>query len=69
MTPDEINNAREEVLKELLLRKHMQKKDWNRNVLSVRTNDDLAVKIKNHCTKNKTSFNSFFNTLLNKFFN
>ena len=69
MTPDEINNAREEVLKELLLRKHMQKKDWNRNVLSVRTNDELAVKIKVYCKKNKVSLNQFLNTLLTKFFN
>ena len=68
MTPDEINNAREEVLKELLLRKHMQKKDWNRNVLSVRTNDELAVKIKVYCKKNKVSLNQFLNTLLTKFF-
>ena len=69
MNADEVNNAREEVLKELLLRKQQSKKDWNKNIFSVRTNEDLAVKIKNHCTKNKTSFNSFFNTLLNKFFN
>jgi len=69
MTPDEINNAREEVLKELLLRKHMQKKDWNRNVLSVRTNDELAAKIRVYCKKNKVSLNQFLNTLLTKFFN
>ena len=69
MNTDEINNAREEVLKELLLRKHMQKKDWNRNVLSVRTNDELAVKIRVYCKKNKVSLNQFLNTLLTKFFN
>ena len=69
MTPDEINNAREEVLKELLLRKKQQKKDWNRNVLSVRTNDELAVKIKVYCKKNRVSLNQFLNTLLTKFFN
>jgi len=70
MTPDETaNSAREEVIKELLLRKQQRKKDWNKNIFSVRTNDNLAVKIKNHCKENKTSFNSFFNTLLNKFFN
>ena len=68
MTPDEINNAREEVLKELLLRKNMQKKDWNRNVLSVRTNDELAAKIRFYCKKNKVSLNQFLNTLLTKFF-
>jgi len=69
MNSDEINNARDEVLKELLLRKKQQKKDWNRNVLSVRTNDELAVKIKVYCKKNKVSLNQFLNTLLTKFFN
>ena len=68
MNSDEVNNAREEVLKELLLRKKQQKKDWNRNVLSVRTNDELAVKIKVYCKKNKVSLNQFLNTLLTKFF-
>ena len=70
MTPDETaNSAREEVIKELLLRKQQRKKDWNKNIFSVRTNDNLAAKIKNHCKDNKVSFNSFFNTLLTKFFN
>ena len=70
MNQDEFaNSAREEVLKELLLRKQQRKKDWNKNIFSVRTNDNLAVKIKNHCKENKISFNSFFNTLLTQFFN
>ena len=69
MNTDEINNARDEVLKELLLRKKQQKKDWNRNVLSVRTNDELASKIRVYCKKNKVSLNQFLNTLLTKFFN
>ena len=70
MTPDETaNTAREQVLNELLLRKQQRKKDWNKNIFSVRTNDTLASKIKDHCKKNKVSFNSFFNTLLAQFFN
>ena len=70
MNQDEFaNSAREEVLNELLLRRQQRKKDLNRNIFSVRTNDTLAVKIKNHCKENKISFNSFFNTLLTKFFN
>ena len=70
MNQDEFaNSAREEVLNELLLRKQQRKKDWNKNIFSVRTNDTLASKIKDHCKKNKVSFNSFFNTLLTKFFN
>ena len=70
MTPDETStNAREEIIKELLLRKQQRKKDWNKNIFSVRTNDTLASKIKDHCKENKVSFNSFFNTLLTQFFN
>ena len=69
MNSDEVNNAREEVLKELLLRKKQQKKDWNRNVLSVRTNAELAAKLRVYCKKNKVSLNQFLNTLLTKFFN
>ena len=69
MNQEEVNNARDEVLKELLLRKKQQKKDWNRNVLSVRTNDELAAKIKIYCDKNKISLNQFLNILLTKFFN
>lgn len=70
MTPDETaNSAREEVLKELLLRKQQRKKDWNKNVLSVRTNDELAAKIRDYCKENKISLNLFLNTLLTKFFN
>ena len=70
MTSDEFaNSAREEILNELLLRKQQRKKDWNKNIFSVRTYDTLAVKIKDHCKKNKVSFNSFFNTLLAQFFN
>jgi len=69
MNINDSNNAREEVLKELLLRKKQRKKDWNRNVLSVRTNDELASKIKAYCDKNKITLNQFLNTLLTKFFN
>ena len=46
MNTNEINTAREEVLKELLLRKQQRKKDWNKNIFSVRTNDEIAAKIK-----------------------
>ena len=69
MTPDETaNTARDQVLNELLLRKQQRKKDWNKNIFSVRTNDTLAVKIKDHCKKNKVSTNQFFKTLLINFF-
>ena len=63
-----VKRAKNEVLAELLLRKQQRKKDYNRNVLSVRTNDELTAKIRDHCTKNKISTNQFFKTLLIKFF-
>ena len=70
MPPDETANiARAQVLNELLLRKQQRKKDWNKNIFSVRTNDTLASKIKDYCKQNKVSFNSFFNPLLTQFFN
>ncbi len=68
MNTNEVNTAREEVLKELLLRKQQRKKDWNKNIFSVRTNDELAAQIKVYCDKNKISLNQFLNTLLTKFF-
>ena len=69
MTPDETaNTAREQVLNELLLRKQQRKKDWNKNVLSVRANDELAAKVRDYCKKNKVSTNQFFKTLLINFF-
>ena len=48
-----VKRAKNEVLAELFLRKQQRKKDYNRNVLSVRTNDELAAKIRDHCSKNK----------------
>ena len=69
MTSDETaNNAREELIKELLQRKEQRKKNWNQNIYSVRTNDDLKAKIDNHCKEKKITFNAFFNQLLNNFF-
>ena len=63
-----VKRAKNEVLAELFLRKQQRKKDYNRNVLSVRTNDELAAKIRDHCSKNKISTNQFFKNLLLKFF-
>ena len=63
-----VKRARDEVLAELFLRKQQRRKDYNRNVLSVRTNDELAAKIRDYCTKNNISTNQFFKTLLTNFF-
>ena len=69
MKEDElVRRARDEVLAELFLRKQQRRKDYNRNVLSVRTNDELTAKVRDHCTKNNISTNQFFKTLLTNFF-
>ena len=69
MKEDElVKRARDEVLAELFLRKPQRRKDYNRNVLSVRTNDELTAKVRDHCTKNNISTNQFFKTLLTNFF-
>ena len=69
MTSDETaNNAREELIKELLQRKEQRKKNWNQNIYSVRTNDNLKAKIDHYCKEKKLTFNAFFNRLLNNFF-
>ena len=65
---DLVKRARDEVLAELLKRKQQRRKDYNRNVLSVRTNDELTAKVRDHCTKNNISTNQFFKTLLTNFF-
>ena len=63
-----VKRARDEVLAELFLRKQQRRKDYNRNVLSVRTNDELTAKVRDYCTKNNISTNQFFKTLLTNFF-
>ena len=69
MKEDElVRRARDEVLAELFLRKQQHRKDYNRNVLSVRTNYELTAKVRDHCTKNNISTNQFFKTLLTNFF-
>jgi len=69
MTSDEtVNTAREELIKELLQRKEQRKKNWNQNIYSVRTNDNLKAKIDHYCKEKQITFNAFFNQLLNNFF-
>ena len=68
MTSEEAEFSGQEIMRQLEQRRADQRKDWNRNVLSVRTNDELAAKIKVYCDKNKISLNQFLNTLLTTFF-
>ena len=55
-------------LKQLEKKREASKKDWNRNVFTVRTNDDISSMIKEYCQINNISTNRFLNDLLNSYF-
>ena len=57
-----------EFLKKLQKKREASKKDWNRNVFTVRTNDDISSMIKEYCQINNISTNRFLNDLLNSYF-
>ena len=57
-----------EFLKKLQKKRKASKKDWNRNVFTVRTNDDISSMIKEYCQINNISPNRFLNDLLNSYF-
>ena len=57
-----------EFLKQLEKKKAASKKDWNRNVFTVRTNDDISSLIREYCNKNNISKNHFLMNLLKNFF-
>ena len=69
MTSEEAEFSGQQVMKQLEQRRTERKKDWNRNVFGVRTNDDLASKLREHCKSNNLSTNQFLNNLLKDFFN
>ena len=69
MTSEEAEFSGQEIMRQLEQRRADQRKDWNRNVCGVRTNDDLASLIREHCKSNNLSINSFLNNLLKDFFN
>ena len=58
-----------EFLKKLQKKKEASKKDWNRNVFAVRTNDYISNMIREYCHKNDITRNHFFKNLLEEFFN
>ena len=58
-----------EYLKHLVQKKAAIKKDYNRNVFSLRTNDKISFLIKKYCQTNNISANQFFNNLLKDYFN
>ena len=57
-----------EFLKKLQKKREARKKDWNRNVFTVRTNDNVSSMIKEYCQINNISTNRFLNDLLNSYF-
>ena len=58
-----------EYLNYLVQKKAGIKKDYNRNVFSLRTNDKISFLIKKYCQTNNISANQFFNNLLKDYFN
>ena len=50
------------------IKEDFQKKDWNRNIFSVRTNDEISDEVKSYCSDNKISTNKFFIKILKTFF-
>ena len=68
MTSEEAEFSGQQVMKQLEQRRAERKKDWNRNVFGVRTNDDLASSLREYCKSNTLSTNQFFKTLLTNFF-
>ena len=44
-------------------------KNTNKNVFGVRTSNDLASLIREHCKSNNLSTNQFLNNLIKQFFN
>ena len=69
MTSEEAEFSGQQVMKQLEQRRTELKKDWNRNVFGVRTNDDLASSLREYCKSNNLSTNQFLNNLLKDFFN
>ena len=68
MTTEEAEFSGQQVMKQLEQRRAERKKDWNRNVFGVRTNDDLASSLREYCKSNNVSTNQFLNNLLKDFF-
>ena len=69
MTTEEAEFSGQQVMKQLEQRRAERKKDWNRNVFGVRTNDYLASSLREYCKSNNLSTNQFLNNLLKDFFN
>ena len=69
MTQEEAEFAGRQVLDQLQERKQDRHKDYNRNIFSIRTDDQLAEKIRTFCKDNKVPPNQFIKTVLQNYFN
>tara|TARA_R100001443_G_scaffold1595_3_gene5776 strand:+ start:2698 stop:2910 length:213 start_codon:yes stop_codon:yes gene_type:complete len=69
MTTDEAEFAGRQVLDQLQERRQDRHKDYNRNIFTVRTDDDLAAQIRAYCKENNLSPNQFLKKLLQNYFN
>ena len=69
MTTEEADFSGQAIMKQLEERRAAQKKNLNRNVLGVRTTDELAARVREHCKSSNLSTNQFLHNLLKEFFN
>ena len=69
MTQEEAEFAGKQVLSQLQERKLDRHKDYNRNIFTVRTDDQLAKQIRTYCRINNVPPNQFIKTVLQNYFN
>ena len=69
MTSDEAEFAGQLVRKQLQERKLDRHKDYNRNIFTVRTDDELAEKIRTYSKNNDVPPNQFIKNVLQNYFN
>ena len=69
MTQEEAEFAGKQVLDQLHERKLDRHKDYNRNIFTVRTDDQLAEKIRTYCKDNDVPPNQLIKTVLQNYFN
>ena len=69
MTSDEEEFAGQQVRNQLQERKLDRHKDYNRNIFTVRTDDELAEKIRTYCKNNDVPPNQFIKNVLQNYFN
>ena len=69
MTSDQAELAGQQVRNQLQERKLDRHKDYNRNIFTVRTDDELAEKIRTYCKNNDVPPNQFIKNVLQNYFN